>query len=157
MDFLERRATHAGDGPCRPEELLEFVEEAQRVTRAFAKRQLTWFRGEREGLYTWLDASKGTRSELDAVTDIFHGGVVVSSSARSDETRGEVDGLGFRVYDETRGEVDVACARELKAYAPRQTIVNRPEVSRELCARVDELARRLRRARELSANESAGK
>ena len=158
MDFVERRAARAGDGPCRPEELLEFVEEAQRVTRAFAKRQLTWFRGEREGLYTWLDASKGTRSELDdAVTDIFHRGVVVSSSASSDETRGEVDGLGFRVYDETRGEVDAACARELKSYAPRQTIVNRPEVSRELCARVDELARRLRRVRELRARESAGK
>jgi predicted transcriptional regulator len=31
-----------------------------------------------------------------------------------------------------------------------------PEVSRELCARVDELARRLRRVRELRARESAG-
>ena len=41
--------------------------------------------------------------------------------------------------------------------SPRQTIVNRPEVSRELCARVDELARRLRRVRELRARESAGK
>ena len=29
---------------------------------AFAKRRFTWFGGEREGLYTWLDASKGTRA-----------------------------------------------------------------------------------------------
>ena len=144
MDFVERRAARAGDGPCRPEELLEFVEETQRATRAFAKRQFTWFRGERDGLYTWLDASKGTRSELDdAVAATFHGcDGGVSSSACSDETR---------------GEVDVECAKELKRYAPRQTIVNTPEVSRELCARVDELARRLRRVRELRARESAGR
>ena len=141
---LERRAARAGDGPCRPEELLEFVEETQRATRAFAKRQFTWFRGERDGLYTWLDASKGTRSELDdAVAATFHGcDGGVSSSACSDETR---------------GEVDAECAKELKRYAPRQTIVNTPEVSRELCSRVDELARRLRRVRELRARESAGR
>ena len=144
MDFVERRAARAGDGPCRPEELLEFVEEMQRATRAFAKRQFTWFRGERDGLYTWLDASKGTRSELDdAVAATFHGcDGGVSSSACSHETR---------------GEVDAECAKELKRYAPRQTIVNTPEVSRELCARVDELARRLRRVRELRARESAGR
>ena len=74
---------------------------------------------------------------------------------------GETNQEAFRLSaqpcsDETRGEVDAACAKELKSYAPRQTIVNMPEVSRELCARVDELARRLRRVRELRARESAG-
>ena len=138
MDFVERRAAAAASGPCRPEELLEFVETTQRATRAFAKRQFTWFRGEKPGLYTWLDASKGTRGELDdAVFAVFAGDTAVVGSSPC--------------VDVTLGEVDDLVAKELKRYAPTHTLVNTPEVSRELCARVDELGRRLRRARELAA------
>ena len=139
MDFVERRAAAAASGPCRPEDLLEFVETTQRATRAFAKRQFTWFRGEKPGLYTWLDASKGTRGELDdAVFAVFAGDTAVVGSSPC--------------VDVTLGEVDDLVAKELKRYAPTHTLVNTPEVSRELCARVDELGRRLRRARELAAN-----
>lgn len=49
------------------------MEETQRATRAFAKRQFTWFRGEKDGLYTWISAGGGSQSQLeDAVLDIFH-------------------------------------------------------------------------------------
>jgi hypothetical protein len=58
---------------CTPAELVQFVEVTQKATRSFAKRQFTWFRGEKDGLYTWISAGGESQSELDgAVLEIFH-------------------------------------------------------------------------------------
>ena len=56
---------------CTPEELVSFVSETQKATRSLAKRQFTWFRGEKEGMYTWMNAG-ANQSRLDeAVLGLF--------------------------------------------------------------------------------------
>eukprot|EP00897_Mesotaenium_endlicherianum_P009064 jgi/Mesen1/8186/ME000044S07449 len=53
IEYLERCRQQGGRSS--ESDLLEFLAAFQQASRNFAKRQHTWFRGEK--LYTWLDAS----------------------------------------------------------------------------------------------------
>ena len=79
MDFLVQQSalsalssddddgTATGTRLCEHAAFLAYVEETQRATRAFAKRQFTWFRGEKEGRYRWLDTSQIPDASPDAL------------------------------------------------------------------------------------------
>ena len=69
MEYLTR--ARRGDVDVNVDSLLRFVDETQQVTRAYAKRQYTWFRGEPEGRYLWIDASKDQDELTRLVIDEF--------------------------------------------------------------------------------------
>ena len=145
MEFLARRAEAPVGSACAHDELIEFLEETQRATRAFAKRQFTWFRGEPEGRYAWLDASAGTPEDLKAAT------MAVFREQRDADVPGDVPAgddvaaLDF-MRDTTRGETDAETSRVLKRYSAAQTVYDDPngEASEKTRGVVDALAERLR-------------
>ncbi|MED6135240.1 tRNA dimethylallyltransferase 9 [Stylosanthes scabra] len=64
-------------------EFYKFLSEFQKVSRNFAKRQLTWFRNEK--IYNWLDASKPLETVLDFIVDSYQnrsGSLVVPGNLR---------------------------------------------------------------------------
>ena len=156
VELAERRGS-AAEASCTPQDLLHFVEETQKATRAFAKRQFTWFRGEKDGLYTWIDVSAGTQSELDDAVltvfqnsieeDIGEGASVAAGDAAHDpgnggDTAGTV-GRASAVIDGARGEVDKDTAQALKRYRAEQTLLDSSAVSEDICRRVDRLVAQL--------------
>jgi len=176
MDFLARRAerrrdeTDETDGDetddaffCSHEKFLAYVEETQRATRAFAKRQFTWFRGEKEGRYFWLDVSLAETHEslTKTVLDLFELGPPPRDLFSVDEDSVETDDAGqtktpetrgwdaeafnrlASVHDSSRGATDHETAQELKRYAPRQTVFVDPAASRRTRREVDALAEKI--------------
>ena len=137
MEFLARRANAPVDSACSHDELIEFLEETQRATRAFAKRQFTWFRGEPEGRYVWLDASAGTPEDLEAAA------MAVFRENRDAGDAGDV--VSAHMRDATRGETDVETSRVLKRYSVVRTVYDDPngEASVKTRGVVDALAERL--------------
>ena len=174
MDFLARRAERLGrdetdetDGDktdaffCSHEKFLAYVLETQRATRAFAKRQFTWFRGEKEGRYFWLDVSLAETHEslTKTVLDLFELGPPprdLFSVDEDDETGdaghtktpeslwdAEASARLASVHDSSRGATDHETAQELKRYAPRQTVFVDPAASRRTRREVDALAEKI--------------
>jgi tRNA dimethylallyltransferase len=174
MDFLARRAERLGrdetDGDetddaffCSHEKFLAYVLETQRATRAFAKRQFTWFRGEKEGRYFWLDVSLAETHEslTKTVLDLFELGPPPRDLFSVDEDSVETDDAGetktpetrgwdaeafnrlASVHDSSRGATDHETAQELKRYAPRQTVFVDPAASRRTRREVDALAEKI--------------
>ena len=92
MEYLSR--ARRGDIDVDVESLLAFVDETQQVTRAYAKRQYTWFRGEPEGRYLWIDASKDreelSRVVMDAFASDVHQGGGEDMSVLSKEALNEI-------------------------------------------------------------------
>ncbi|TXG66793.1 hypothetical protein EZV62_008068 [Acer yangbiense] len=60
---------HQG-GRSSSQEFYDFLSEFQKVSRNFAKRQLTWFRN--ESIYHWLNASRPLEEVLDFIIDAYH-------------------------------------------------------------------------------------
>ena len=166
----------AVDGPdsrlllCDHAAFLAYVEETQRATRAFAKRQFTWFRGEKEGRFWWLDVSRAEETPEDltrAVLDLFALGPPreLSRGEDQDETRrgeaafssahsssssarrwdAEASARLFALTDDTRGATDHETARELKRYAPRQTVFVDAAASRGARREVEAWVEKIRR------------
>ena len=164
--------TATGTRPCEHAAFMAYVEETQRATRAFAKRQFTWFRGEKEGQYVWLDTSRIPDASPDALVratlDLFALGpppmtTTTESPKKNDgdarrdaatprdrETRGDWDAEALNrlaaLTDVSRGATDHETARELKRYAPRQTVFVDPAASRRTRREVDALAEKIRKA-----------
>ena len=165
--------------PCEHAAFLAYVEETQRATRAFAKRQFTWFRGEKEGRYRWLDTSQIPDASPDALVqttlDLFAlgpppetanmsfgeasaGGDVFQTAflPRDGDAPGDRDARGdwdaealnrlAALTDVSRGATNHETARELKRYAPRQTVFVDPAASRRTRREVDALAEKIRKA-----------
>ena len=171
MDFLARRAdrletdetdeTEGDDAFCSHDAFLAYVEETQRATRAFAKRQFTWFRGEKEGRYFWLDVSLAethdalTKAVLDLFelgpppTELFSVDVDVETGdaekTKTQERRWDAEASArlASVHDSSRGATDHETAQELKRYAPRQTVFVDPAASRRTRREVDALAEKI--------------
>jgi tRNA dimethylallyltransferase len=61
--------------------LAEAVERARRASRRLAKRQLTWFRADRE--IVWLDAARGGDAALKLFRDFFSGRISLHSDRGS--------------------------------------------------------------------------
>ncbi|XP_058221545.1 tRNA dimethylallyltransferase 9 [Rhododendron vialii] len=68
MEYLLKCREQGGWSSSR--EFYAFLSEFQKVSRNFAKRQLTWFRNEH--IYHWLDASKSLENVLDFITDAYN-------------------------------------------------------------------------------------
>ncbi|KAI8552480.1 hypothetical protein RHMOL_Rhmol06G0269700 [Rhododendron molle] len=68
MEYLLKCREQGGWSSSR--EFYAFFSEFQKVSRNFAKRQLTWFRNEH--IYHWLDASKSLENVLDFITDAYN-------------------------------------------------------------------------------------
>ena len=152
--------TTTGTRPCEHAAFMAYVEETQRATRAFAKRQFTWFRGEKQGRYRWLDTSRmpdaGSPDALARATlDLFALGPPPKTASfgdapRDGDARGDWDAEALNrlaaLTDVSRGATDHETARELKRYAPRQTVFVDPEASRRTRREVDALAEKIRKA-----------
>ncbi|KAL5736477.1 hypothetical protein ACOSP7_030842 [Xanthoceras sorbifolium] len=112
MEYLLRCRQQGGRSSTR--EFYSFLSEFQKVSRNFAKRQMTWFRN--ESIYHWLNASRPLEHVLDFIVDAYHdqtGNLVVPKTLQMEK------GLSSRR--------DVS---ELKAYRTK----NRHFVSREDCS-----------------------
>ena len=152
--------TTTGTRPCEHAAFMAYVEETQRATRAFAKRQFTWFRGEKQGRYRWLDTSRmpdaGSPDALARATlDLFALGPPPKTASfgdapRDGDARGDWDAEALNrlaaLTDVSRGATNHETARELKRYAPRQTVFVDPEASRRTRREVDALAEKIRKA-----------
>ncbi|KAJ9182966.1 hypothetical protein P3X46_006893 [Hevea brasiliensis] len=81
MEYL-LRCRQQGDRSSAGE-FYAFLSEFQKVSRNFAKRQMTWFRNEH--IYYWLDASKPLEKVLNFIYNAYHdqtGTLVVPESLR---------------------------------------------------------------------------
>ena len=173
LDRMARRAqppTTSGAVECDHAAFTAYLEETQRATRAFAKRQFTWFRGEKEGRFWWLDVSRAEETPEDltrAVLDLFALGPPreLSRGEDQDETRrgeaafssahsssssarrwdAEASARLFALTDDTRGATDHEPARELKRYAPRQTVFVDAAASRGARREVEAWVEKIRR------------
>ena len=173
LDRMARRAqppTTSGAVECDHAAFTAYLEETQRATRAFAKRQFTWFRGEKEGRFWWLDVSRAEETPEDltrAVLDLFALGPPreLSRGEDQDETRrgeaafssahsssssarrwdAEASARLFALTDDTRGATDHETARELKRYAPRQTVFVDAAASRGARREVEAWVEKIRR------------
>ncbi|KAF6172553.1 hypothetical protein GIB67_007066 [Kingdonia uniflora] len=67
MEYLLKYQQQGGSST---EELFSFLSEFQKVSRNFAKRQMTWFRNEL--IYHWLDASQPLEKIVDFIYDAYH-------------------------------------------------------------------------------------
>ena len=113
MEYLDRlRSDKATLGE---ESLLGFLEETQKATRSYAKRQFTWFRGEPEGKYAWIDMSKDRESVARDVLENFereeHGGGGenlgdVSREVENELKRYKVDVKRLKNPTELQGVID---------------------------------------------------
>ena len=113
MEYLDRlRSDKATLGE---ESLLAFLEETQKATRSYAKRQFTWFRGEPEGKYAWVDVSKDRESVARDVLENFerkeHGGGGenlgdVSREVENELKRYKVDVKRLKNPTELQGVID---------------------------------------------------
>jgi tRNA dimethylallyltransferase len=113
MEYLDRlRSDRATLGE---ESLLAFLEETQKATRSYAKRQFTWFRGEPEGKYAWIDMSTDRESVVRDVLENFereeHGGGRenlgnVSREVENELKRYKVDMKRLKNPIELRGVID---------------------------------------------------
>jgi len=97
------------------ESLLAFLEETQKATRSYAKRQFTWFRSEPEGKYAWIDMSTDRESVVRDVLENFereeHGGGRenlgnVSREVENELKRYKVDMKRLKNPIELRGVID---------------------------------------------------
>ena len=147
MDFLLERVEVANSENdedtilCSHSSFIAFIETTQKATRAFAKRQFTWFRGEKEGRYAWLDVSSVSQEELGGVVE----GLFLDDGGLNDEGNNNINNPAF---DQTRGEADHATSQELKRYVPKQVIFVDEHASFETRKAVDALVRKIRDARE---------
>jgi tRNA dimethylallyltransferase len=153
MGFLMSLVNDDLNDRCSHGCLLEFVEETQRATRAFAKRQFTWFRGEKDGRYVWLDTTKVTATELQEVVSGLFSGEFSGEDTQKREAgeksvpKKEETKENSPAFDSTRGEADHATSQELKRYAPEQSIFVDEEASRESRTHVDALVQKIRKHR----------
>ena len=133
MEFLARRANAPVDSACSHDELIEFLEETQRATRAFAKRQFTWF-GRTRGTVRVVRRERGHPGRRRGGS---HGGI-----PREQRRRGRrVSSLcATRPGEDGRGDV-----RVLKRYSVVRTVYDDPngEASVKTRGVVDALAERL--------------
>ncbi|XP_010520596.1 PREDICTED: tRNA dimethylallyltransferase 9 [Tarenaya hassleriana] len=115
MEYLLRcRQQH---GSSNPGEFYRFLNEFQKASRNFAKRQMTWFRN--EPIYHWLNASKPMERILDFISDAY------------EEDQAET----LVVPDSLKMSKDTTAGREayeLKAYRPK----NRRFIRRDDCSEV---------------------
>ncbi|KAK9269328.1 hypothetical protein L1049_001099 [Liquidambar formosana] len=110
------------EGRSSAGEFYAFLSEFQKVSRNFAKRQMTWFRNEL--IYHWLDASRPMEEVLDFIHDSYHdqsGTLVVPES--------------LRMRKEISNNREIS---ELKAYRTK----NRHFISREDCSGILDWIRR---------------
>ena len=138
------------DGRVTHAELAAFVEETRSATRAFAKRQLTWFRGEPPGRYAWLDASKASSEEelVRAVLAVFHEerrvGFAEAAAATEGSSTTKDASLAAKLRDASEGEADAETARALKRYVAEWTCLREGSDDAEATRRrVDELVEEL--------------
>jgi tRNA dimethylallyltransferase len=160
LDFLCARAAADANERADHDSFIEYVEETQKATRAFAKRQFTWFRGERAGLYSWLDVSLCSAENEETLSAVVLGlfrGQDGETAARRDVGDGkpkENRAALSSVLDPLRGETDHETARELKRYRPAQTIFVDAQASRQTRSEVDSLAEKIRAFRRSEARRA---
>ncbi|KAH7439212.1 hypothetical protein KP509_04G050400 [Ceratopteris richardii] len=77
MEYLAR--CREADGVSSPEQFIRFVEDFQKASRNFAKRQLTWFR--QEPLYHWIDVSKQQEAVIDFIIKAYYDPNIIVSEA----------------------------------------------------------------------------
>ena len=113
--------------------LLEFIDELQRETRMYAKRQFTWLRSEKQ--FQWIDASEGAEKASSRIFEKFN-------NAQSD-----VDGEGEEINESNNNssicEVTKEMANELKRYRVELKLFHDESIRKATVERVADIVSRM--------------
>jgi len=113
--------------------LLEFIDELQRETRMYAKRQFTWLRSEKQ--FQWIDASEGAEKASSRIFEKFN-------NAQSD-----VDGEGEEINESNNNssicEVTKEMANELKRYRVELKLFHDEGIRKATVERVADIVSRM--------------
>ena len=111
--------------------LLEFIEELQRETRMYAKRQFTWLRSEKQ--FQWIDASEGTEKASAQILETF-------TDIKSDD---EVEGINESNNNSSICEVTKEMANELKRYRVELKLFHDESIRNATVERVADIVSRM--------------
>tara|TARA_B110000483_G_scaffold9148_1_gene10832 strand:- start:1868 stop:3349 length:1482 start_codon:yes stop_codon:yes gene_type:complete len=113
--------------------LLEFIDELQRETRMYAKRQFTWLRSEKQ--FQWIDASEGAEIASSRIFEKFN-------NAQSD-----VDDEGEEINESNNNssicEVTKEMANELKRYRVELKLFHDEGIRKATVERVADIVSRM--------------
>lgn len=113
--------------------LLEFIDELQRETRMYAKRQFTWLRSEKQ--FQWIDASEGAEKASSRIFEKFN-------NAQSD-----VDDEGEEINESNNNssicEVTKEMANELKRYRVELKLFHDESIRKATVERVADIVSRM--------------
>ena len=113
--------------------LLEFIDELQRETRMYAKRQFTWLRSEKQ--FQWIDASEGAEKASSRIFEKFN-------NAQSD-----VDDEGEEINESNNNssicEVTKEMANELKRYRVELKLFHDEGIRKATVERVADIVSRM--------------
>ena len=113
--------------------LLEFIDELQRETRMYAKRQFTWLRSEKQ--FQWIDASEGAEIASSRIFEKFN-------NAQSD-----VDDEGEEINESNNNssicEVTKEMANELKRYRVELKLFHDESIRKATVERVADIVSRM--------------
>jgi tRNA dimethylallyltransferase len=111
--------------------LLEFIEELQRETRMYAKRQFTWLRSEKQ--FQWIDASEGTEKASARILETF-------TDIKSND---EVEEINESNNNSSICEVTKEMANELKRYRVELKLFHDESIRNATVERVADIVSRM--------------
>ena len=111
--------------------LLEFIEELQRETRMYAKRQFTWLRSEKQ--FQWIDASEGTEKASARILETF-------TEIKSND---EVEEINESNNNSSICEVTKEMANELKRYRVELKLFHDESIRNATVERVADIVSRM--------------
>ena len=113
--------------------LLEFIDELQRETRMYAKRQFTWLRSEKQ--FQWIDASEGAEKASSRIFEKFNNAQI------------DVDDEGEEINESNNNssicEVTKEMANELKRYRVELKLFHDESIRKATVERVADIVSRM--------------
>jgi tRNA dimethylallyltransferase len=113
--------------------LLEFIDELQRETRMYAKRQFTWLRSEKQ--FQWIDASEGAEIASSRIFEKFNNAQI------------DVDDEGEEINESNNNssicEVTKEMANELKRYRVELKLFHDESIRKATVERVADIVSRM--------------
>jgi len=113
--------------------LLEFIDELQRETRMYAKRQFTWLRSEKQ--FQWIDASEGAEIASSRIFEKFNNAQI------------DVDDEGEEINESNNNssicEVTKEMANELKRYRVELKLFHDEGIRKATVERVADIVSRM--------------
>lgn len=127
----ENSSSSSSASSLTKEDLLEFIDELQRETRMYAKRQFTWIRSEPN--FEWIDASAGIDKAAEIILKKFNDDDDVGASVKTT----------IKSNNSQISEVTKEVANELKRYRVELKHFNKEEVINSALDQVRDIISRL--------------